>query len=159
MSVTIRPATPADAGDLTALALEGKRYWGYPDAWLEAWRDLLTVTPDYVAGNVVCCAEDEAGRVAGFYALERDGDRLRLESLFLAPSAIGHGLGRLLFEHAAQAARGLGAAEMLIEADPNAEGFYLRMGAHRVGEIVSRVTGVERVVPLLRYAVRADGTR
>ena len=90
---------------------------------------------------------------AGYYALERDGDRLRLEDLFLAPSQIGHGLGRQLFEHAVQTARALRVAELLIESDPNAEGFYLRMGAQRIGQTVSCLTGVERVVPLLRYVL------
>jgi GNAT superfamily N-acetyltransferase len=153
MRVTIRPAAPSDAEALTAVALAGKRHWGYPEAWLEAWRDLLTITPDYLAKNVVSCAEDETGRVVGFYGLARDGDRFRMEDLFLAPTLIGRGFGRQLFEHAERTARALGATELLIEADPNAEGFYLRMGAQRVGEIVSRVTGVERGVPLLLYAL------
>jgi GNAT superfamily N-acetyltransferase len=153
MHVTIRPAVPSDAEALTALALAGKRHWGYPEAWLEAWRGMLTKTPDYVAANVVSCAEDETGQVVGFYALERDGDCFRMEDLFLAPSLIGHGLGRQLFDHAVQTARALGAAELLIESDPNAEAFYLRMGAQRIGETVSRLTGTERIVPELRYAL------
>ena len=153
MPVTIRPAAPSDAGTLTALATAGKRHWGYPEAWLEAWRGPLTITPDYVAAHVVACAEDGTGGVVGFYALERDGGRCRLEHLWLAPSLIGGGLGRQLFEHAVQAARALGATELLIEADPNAEGFYLHMGARRVGETVSRLTGEERVLPQLRYAL------
>jgi GNAT superfamily N-acetyltransferase len=101
MQLKIRPAVPSDAEVLTALAMAGKRYWGYAEAWLDAWRGLLTKTPDYVAANVVACAEDETGQVVGYYALERDGDRLRLEDLFLTPALIGHGLGRQLFEHAA----------------------------------------------------------
>ena len=153
MLVTIRRAAPSEAEVLTALALAGKRHWGYPESWLEAWRGLLTITPDYLAANVVCCAEDETGRVVGFYALERDRDGLRLENLFLAPSLIGGGLGRQLFEHAVQAARALGASELLIESDPNAEGFYWHVGAQRIGEIVSRLTGEERVIPLLCYAL------
>jgi GNAT superfamily N-acetyltransferase len=153
MLVTIRPAAPSDAEVLTALALAGKGHWGYPEPWLEAWRELLTITPDYLAAHVVSCAEDATGRVVGFYALERDGGRCRLEHLWLAPSLIGCGLGLQLFEHAVQTARALGAAELLIEADPNAEGFYLHMGAQRVGETVSRLTGEERVLPQLRYAL------
>src|SRR5262249_34791866 len=141
----------SDGEALSALALAGKRHWGYPEAWLEAWRGLLVITRDYVTANTVVCAEDGTGRVVGFYSLERDGDRLRLENLFLTPSLIGCGLGRQLFEHAVQSARALGAAELLIESDPNAEGFYRRMGARRIGETVSRVTGTERVVPLLCY--------
>jgi GNAT superfamily N-acetyltransferase len=154
MRVTIRPAIPADAEALTAVARAGKRHWGYPEAWLEAWGDLLTITPEYLARNVVCCAEDATGRVVGFYGLEHDGDRFRMEDLFLAPAAIGCGLGRQLFEHAVATARALGATLLVIEADPNAEGFYLRMGAERIGESVSRVTGTERVVPRLRYELR-----
>jgi GNAT superfamily N-acetyltransferase len=153
MPVTIRPAVASEAGTLTALTVAGKRHWGYPDAWLEAWRGALTITPEYVAANVVFCAEDGGGRLVGYYALERDGDRLRLENLFLEPSFIGHGLGRRLFEHAVQTARSLGAAELFIEADPNAEAFYLHLGARRIGEAVSRVTGTERVVPQLLYAL------
>ena len=153
MLVTIRPAAPSEAEVLSGLALAGKRHWGYPEPWLEAWRGLLTITPDYLAAHVVACAEEGTGRVVGFYALEREGDRCRLEHLWLAPSLIGGGLGRQLFEHAVQAARALGAADLLIEADPNAEGFYLHMGARRVGEAVSRATGAERVLPLLRYGL------
>jgi GNAT superfamily N-acetyltransferase len=153
MLVTIRPAVKADAGALTALALAGKRHWGYPESWLEDWRGQLTITPAYLAAQQVFCAEDGTGRVVGFYALERDGDHLRLEHLWLAPSLIGCGLGRKLFAHAVQTARALGAAEFLIESDPNAEGFYLHLGAQRVGDIHSSVAGAKRVLPLLRYAL------
>jgi GNAT superfamily N-acetyltransferase len=153
MPVTIRPAARSDAEMLTVLALAGKRHWGYPEPWLEAWRGPLTITPDYLPAHVVCCAEDGTGGVVGFYALERDGGFCRLEHLWLAPSLIGCGLGRQLFEHAVRAARALGVAELLIEADPSAEGFYLHMGARRIGETVSRLTGAERVLPQLRYAL------
>ena len=39
---------------------------------------------------------------------------------------------------------------MEIEADPNAEGFYLRMGARRVGENVYEIEGQRRVLPLMQ---------
>jgi GNAT superfamily N-acetyltransferase len=151
MGVSIRPAVPREADALTALALAGKRHWGYPEAWLEAWRGALSITPAYIEAQLVSSAEDEAGRVVGFYALERAGDRLALEHLWLTPSLIGSGLGRRLFEHAVESARALGATELFIEADPNAEGFYLHMGAKRIGELVSRLTGEERILPQLWY--------
>lgn len=40
---------------------------------------------------------------------------------------------------------------MKIEADPNAEDFYQRMGAIRVGTIASEVCGQRRELPLLEY--------
>jgi GNAT superfamily N-acetyltransferase len=151
MRVTIRPADPSEALVLTALAQAGKRHWGYPEGWLEVWRDQLTITPGYVAENVVRCGSDDCGRVVGVYALERDAGAFRLAHLWLAPSLIGRGVGRQLFEHAARTAEALGAGELLIEADPNAEGFYRHMGAERVGESVSRLTGTERDLPQLHY--------
>jgi GNAT superfamily N-acetyltransferase len=153
MILTIRPAVPSDAAALSGLALSGKRHWGYPEPWLEAWRGLHTITPDYLGSHIVSCAEDESGAVVGFYALERDGSSYRLEHLWLDPSLIGGGLGRQLFEHALRRARALGVDELLIEADPNAEGFYLHMGAQRAGETKSRAMGEERVLPRLRHAL------
>ncbi len=42
-----------------------------------------------------------------------------------------------------------GAESVEIEADPNAEGFYLRMGARRVGENVYEIEGHRRLLPLM----------
>lgn len=154
MFIAIRPAELAEAADLTALAQAGKRHWGYPEAWLEIWRESLTITPDYIGRNTVRSAEDQNGRVIGFYAVKSDDGEIWLEHLWLAPAFIGCGLGRKLFEHATQTARQVGGIEMLIEADPNAEGFYLCMGAARTGKNISRLTGTERVIPLLRFPLR-----
>jgi GNAT superfamily N-acetyltransferase len=153
MNVTFRPALPSEAEVLSRLAQAGKSHWGYPKPWLEAWRELLTITPEYVSAQVVCCAVDESSEVVGFYALETGSGCCRLEHLWLNPSRIGQRLGRRIFEHAVQSAREMGAAELFIDADPNAEGFYLHMGAKRVGETVSRLTGVERVLPRLQYTL------
>ena len=92
MLVKIRPAAASEADALTALALAGKRHWGYPAPWLEAWHGLLTITPDYLAAHVVSCAEDDTGQGVGFYALERDGSRFQLESRFVATSLIGQAI-------------------------------------------------------------------
>jgi len=43
-----------------------------------------------------------------------------------------------------------GASSFEIEADPHAEGFYLHMGALRIGEISSEMQGARRILPLLR---------
>ena len=153
MDMTIRSAVSFDAEIPTSLTVAGKRHWDYPEAWLETWRGLLTITPEYLTANVVNCAEDETGKVVGFYSLERDRAGLRLENLFLEASLIGCGLGRQLFEHAVAVARALRATELLIESDPNAEGFYLRMRTRRTGESVSSLTGTECVAPQLRYAL------
>jgi hypothetical protein len=35
-------AKPEDAANLTGIAFAAKRHWGYPENWIESWRDLLT---------------------------------------------------------------------------------------------------------------------
>jgi predicted N-acetyltransferase YhbS len=64
---------------------------------------------------------------------------------------MGRGIGRALFLHAVNKARELGARTLYIESDPNAEGFYLRMGANRVGVVSGKVAGLFRELPLLAY--------
>jgi GNAT superfamily N-acetyltransferase len=137
---------------LTEIAHAAKRHWGYPERWMQLWRDTLTITPDYIADNEVYLAR--AGeQVVGFYALLGSGAKLTLDHLWLVPSQIGAGIGRKLFDHAITTARRLGAAEVEVEADPNATGFYERMGATRVGENVYEMDGQPRILPLLIYTL------
>lgn len=148
----IRPARPDDAPRLTALAHAAKRHWGYPEAWIEAWRAALTVTPSDLAVLDVRCAEDGGG-LAGFYALGGAPPVCILEHLWVGPEAMGRGVGRALFLDAAARATARGATLLEIDSDPHAEGFYLRMGARRVGTTVDAVLGQRRERPLLRLAL------
>jgi GNAT superfamily N-acetyltransferase len=152
--VELRRAEPDDAETLTRIAFAAKGYWGYPDRWMARWREGLTITPEFVRHNEVHAAV-VAGEPVGFYALVGEGRRLELEHLWVLPERIGTGLGRDLFEHALRTAASLGAGEIRIEADPNAEGFYRRMGARRFGEEVYELDGRRRSLPLLAMDVRA----
>jgi GNAT superfamily N-acetyltransferase len=143
-------AISEDADVLTAIAHAAKRHWGYPETWIAAWRDILTMRPEFIAENTAYCAVEE-DRAIGFYVLTTEDDGLHLDHLWILPRAMGGGIGRALFEHAAAAASGLGFNLIKIEADPNAEGFYKRMGATRVGTSVSQVVGERRELPLLEY--------
>ncbi|HJQ24854.1 MAG TPA: GNAT family N-acetyltransferase [Blastocatellia bacterium] len=150
MSLRMERAAEELHGTLTKIAHAAKRHWGYPERWMELWRDVLTITPSYIAENEVYIARlgDE---VVGFYALVGSGAKLTLDHLWLSPRQIGTGIGRSLFNHAVTTARQLGAVELEVEADPNALGFYERMGAKRVGENVYELDGQPRVLPLLVY--------
>jgi GNAT superfamily N-acetyltransferase len=143
-------AKPQDADALTEIAHAAKRHWGYPERWIEGWRDTLTIRGEFIAANVAWCAMEDAQAV-GFYLLTSESDGLHLDHLWILPSAMGRGIGRALFEHAVEEARTLGHRLLQIEADPNAEGFYARMGARRVGETITVIEGQRRVLPLLVY--------
>lgn len=139
---------PEDAGVLTRIAFASKRYWGYPERWISLWSSTLTITPEFVRDNEVYVAFS-GGEAVGFYALTGEGRELELDHLWVSPAWIGSGTGRLLFEHAMERAASRGASVVEIEADPNAEGFYLRMGARRVGENVYEIEGIRRTLPRL----------
>ena len=147
--MNIRRARESDAAELTRIAHEAKRHWGYPERWIELWRDDLTLTPEFIAGNEVYLAED-GGEALGCCALVAGTPSWALEHFWVRPAAMGKGLGRRLFEHARAVAETAGASVLEIDSDPNAEPFYLKMGAVRVGEVRSQVDGQPRVHPLLR---------
>jgi GNAT superfamily N-acetyltransferase len=155
--VEIRRAEPADADALSRVAFVAKGHWGYPEEWMERWRESLTVSPEFVKESEVYAVFGE-GEPIGFYALVGEGTKMELEHLWVLPERMGLGLGRALFDHAVRRAAGLGAEVLAIEADPSAEGFYRRMGARCVGEIVYNLDGRERVLPLLAVEIRSPRT-
>jgi GNAT superfamily N-acetyltransferase len=158
----IRAARPDEAAALSAIAFAAKAHWGYPARWLELWRPALTIAPEFVAAHPVFVVErtaDAGGGVAGWSALvppaPEAGDRREwtLEHLWVLPAEMGRGVGRRLFDAAADHARAAGAATLSIDGDPNALPFYLRVGAVQIGAIRDTLDGAERVRPLLRVAL------
>ncbi len=148
-----RPARPDEAAELTEIACAAKRFWGYPDEWLAAWRPDLVVSPAYLRTEPVGVAE-LAGEVAGFVGLSGEKDGRYLEHLWLRPHHIGRGLGRALFAEGVRLARAAGETELRIKSDPNAEPFYLKMGAVRTGQETYLLLGkYPRVVPHLLYKI------
>ena len=153
--VEIRRASPEDAEVLTRIAFAAKRYWGYPESWIGHWSESLTITPEFIGDNKIFVAVS-GGEPFGFYALTGTGRETELEHLWVSPAWIGSGAGRLLFEHAMDKAASAEASIVKIEADPNAEGFYLRMGARRIGENAYTIEGHKRVLPLMAVELTPD---
>jgi len=144
----IQQATSEDAVALTEIAFAAKRHWGYPEQWIQSWKEVLTIKPEF--SNETYLAKVH-GQIVGFYALVRRKDRASLEHLWVLPSSMGQGIGRALFAHAVQRAKALGVEAIEIESDPNAEGFYEQMGARRVGVNVTEVDRQTRSLPVLIY--------
>jgi GNAT superfamily N-acetyltransferase len=150
--MTIVRTKPDDAAVLTDIAFAAKRHWGYPEKWIESWRDALTIPPGFIANHETYAAILD-GRMVGFYALGRRDDRLDLLHLWVLPDAMCRGIGRSLFLHGLERARESGYRELEIESDPNAEGFYQHMGAHRVGVKIKELDGQRRELPVLIYEI------
>jgi GNAT superfamily N-acetyltransferase len=146
--ISIQPAHPEQADQLTCIALAAKAHWGYPERWMEIWKPQLTVSTAYLLEheNWMAVVNDSP---IGFYTLEEKNGQAWLENLWVWPKYIGKGIGKALFLHATELARQRGYKVLQLEADPNAAGFYERMGMHKIAERHSEVDGQPRVLPIM----------
>jgi GNAT superfamily N-acetyltransferase len=146
----IKRAQPASHLELTALALEAKQLWGYPQEWTHSWADDLRVTAADIERNptFVAMLEDD---LAGFYMLTTHHQKPWLEHLWVVPRFCRKGIGSKLLVHACGEAIQLKYTLLWIESDPNAERFYLKNGAKRVSERHTMMYGCERIVPILTF--------
>src|SRR5438309_7696124 len=138
MKVEIRLAKPDEAEILTQIAHAAKRYWKYPESWIEKWKPDLTITPEFISTNELFVAEID-GEIAGCCALIVTGSRGEIEHMWIKPEQMRRGVGRALFMHARSQAEKQGARLIELSADPNAEEFYARMGAKRIGEVAAEM--------------------
>ena len=153
MEIRVVRARPEQAERLSQVAFSAKSYWGYPSQWIELWHNQLTITKQFILQSDVYAAVDDDETLLGFYALAGSGERLVLEHLWVQPRSLHAGVGRKLFEHAVALAAENGARRIEIESDPNAEGFYHKMGAETVGEVTYELEGLPRSLPLMLYSI------
>ena len=144
--MVIRAGTEDDVPRLRQIAVDAKSHWGYDPGQVEDWALSGDFDPESMRARMVYVAEVE-GAPVGWASLITRGEVAWLEDLWIDPPWIGRGVGRLLFEHIAGRARELGASRLEWEAEPNAHGFYERMGATYVRD--SEVTEWGRVLDVL----------
>jgi GNAT superfamily N-acetyltransferase len=123
----VRAARVDELAELSELAFRSKAVWGYDAAFMEACRAELMIDAGYLEANPVFVLEYE-GEPAGFYSLEPGAGgasgEIELGLFFLEPDMIGRGLGRAMIADAIGRARGMDACRLIVQSDPNAEGFY-----------------------------------
>jgi GNAT superfamily N-acetyltransferase len=117
-----------EAAALTELCLRSKAVWGYDEDFMQACRRELTLTASIMRSSYLKVAEIE-GHLVGVAQVIVKGELAELGKLFVEPSRLRSGVGKALFEWAATVARDSRAVIMVVEADPDAAGFYRRMGA------------------------------
>ena len=146
--IFIQRASPDQAERLTNIAFAAKAYWGYPQRWMELWRPQLTITAEYIEENESWIAF--AGEIPiGFYTVQEKNGNAWIENLWVLPDFIGKGIGQLLFSHAVELSRQRGYKILQLEADPNAAGFYEKMGMKKIGERISAIESLPRRLPIM----------
>ena len=130
--------------------IASKGYWGYSHEQLEEWRSNLRFEEFYIARNTVKLILKD-NEVIGFFAIV-EGETNQLDHLWLLPKAIGKGYGNLVFEQIIAECNRLDVSNFYIISDPDAEGFYLKKGALKVGEVYSELQ--KRMLPRLELVVK-----
>jgi GNAT superfamily N-acetyltransferase len=134
--MVLRPALPGEAEILTELCLRSKAVWGYDAAFMAACRAELTITAqDFARSQIRVAVQD--GRVIAMAQLAQHGRIADIDKLFVDPAALRTGAGRQLFAWCVATARAAGAVAITVVADPDAAGFYRRMGMQDDGTVPS----------------------
>lgn len=147
----ILKARGTDAKEITELTIRSKSYWNYSKEQMEIWRDELTVTEKYINENQVYKLIDNE-LLIGFYAYlpENDTD-VKLNFLFVAPEYIGQGYGKILISDFLRRIEKAAFKRIILDADPNAQKFYERIGFRVIGQLKSAVK--DRFLPVMEMKI------
>jgi GNAT superfamily N-acetyltransferase len=132
MQLLIRAPDVEELPALGELCLRSKAVWGYDADFMAACRAEMTFVPDDLVSSRIAVAECGES-VLGVVQVRLAGCDAELAKLFVEPAALRGGVGRALFAWATDAAREMGAKQMVIEADPDAAPFYRCLGARDAG--------------------------
>ena len=124
----VRAATRADHEQLRELTFESKAHWGYDHDLVRSWTDGLA----FEDGQERWLAEADGAIVAWAGLIPPSEGIAVLDHLWVAPGAMGEGLGSRLFRLAADRARELGAKRLEWGAEPNSVGFYEKVGGRKL---------------------------
>ncbi len=130
---------------LREIAIAAKGHWGYDPERVESWAS-ESVTGEALRLKEVYVAE-VGGRAIAWAGLVPRRDVCWLDDLWVDPEWMGAGVGTTLFRHAADRARDLGGTRIEWEAEPNALGFYERMGGRYLRDSEPSEWG--RVLPVM----------
>lgn len=126
MSHSFRNATIKDIQLLNKVSIASKKYWKYPDEWLEKWCDELTLKFDDFKKNVIIVIEI-SNIIIGFCSISENSEQYEIEHLWILPEFIGKGYGKLPLDQSLHQVIKK-EKDIIVIADPNAESFYKKQG-------------------------------
>jgi GNAT superfamily N-acetyltransferase len=143
--LSIRDARAAEQRSLTELQLRASLHWDAYREQLLAHPDVVELPLDQIEDGLVRVAE-LGGEVVGFAVLLRSVQgACELDGLFVEPGHMGAGVGRALVEDSMRIARERGASRIEVVANPEAVGFYERVGFTGATEVPTRFGPARRM--------------
>ena len=149
---SIRSARVADLPALNRISWLAKSHWGYPEEWMERWKpDLELKEVDLDQQQILVLMDAE--QPIGFSAVENLPEHIEVNHLWLFPTYIGKGLGKRLLQQSLTKAFVSG-KPIIVDSDPNAEGFYANFGFITFEQVASYPPG--RFLPRMRILPTLD---
>jgi GNAT superfamily N-acetyltransferase len=143
---SIRLVDPHEGERLRDIATAAKSYWGYDRERVMQWAAMGDFSPQALREKEVYVAETH-DQVVGWASLISRDDVCWLDDLWIDPAWISKRVGSLLFCHVVKRAKQNGARRMEWEAEPNALGFYEKMGGRYLRYSEPNIWG--RVIPVM----------
>ncbi len=133
---------------LTEITFDGKAFWGFSEAMLNTWKEELIITEKYILENetYILLINDQ---IVGYYSFVKLSEALwKLDNLFLFQKYISKGYGKFLLEDFLERSKISGVKSIILDAEPNAEKFYLKFGFQTFDLKGSKIIG--RFLPKMR---------
>lgn len=149
--MSIALAKLSEINSINRLIESSKQYWGYNDELMKLWLpDLLMTTQNFYSRKFWVMKKE--GEIMGVFSLSLRSEAIfELEDFWISPSEMGKGLGQKMFKFVINQLIITKAKKLVIISDPNAEGFYIKMGASRVEFYESKPEG--RMLPVLELTI------
>ena len=148
---SIRDGRPDEALALESLQRRSSDVW---EEYRVAAANPDAIEPPHqaIAEGRVRVAADGSGRLLGFsVVLPVEDGRCELDDLFVEPDRMRLGVGRMLVRDLATRAAAAGASRVDVIANPNALGFYERLGFKVTGQVSTRFGSAPRMTLDVRY--------
>lgn len=134
-------ASTGDAQFLTKVAIQSKKVWGYSEEHISLWKDDLKISEDYILQNKVMKVFDN-NIFIGFFALKFEKNQSpEIDHLWLQPEFLRKNYGRSIFKFITEFISEKGFSKTTLVAEPNAKGFYEKLGGKVIGEFESKISG------------------
>lgn len=148
----IKTAKKEDLESLNNLIADSKGYWGYSQDFIKKFMTKFAITSNYIDQGRTFIATQEKINI-GLYSFSFDDDNnLQLDNFFINHKFIGQGKGRILWQESIKTANSYQKKEFILWSDPNAEGFYLKMGCTKIGHRKSPLMP-NRYPAIMKYVI------
>jgi N-acetylglutamate synthase-like GNAT family acetyltransferase len=145
-------AKNTDSKRLTALTITSKAYWNYSSKQIQEWKEDLTISTKYITNNEVykLIEFDVLIGYYSFYSLNKK--EVVLDNIFVDPTYIGKGYGKILMNHFLETVKSLGFEKASVHSEPNAELFYAKIGFKVIGKLETSIKN--RFLPIMELDLK-----